>query len=302
MREGFSSSVKAELARLPLSKRCCQKSELGIMLSLPEAIKQSDGQLFLAFNNPSAYRRGFLLLKSLFASSAVKLKKEKDTQGRTVFLLVVKGLKMQELSELTGQVDGIIEAPRCCQRAFLRGAFLTSGSISDPYKQNHLELTSGWELATLVQEVLGRLGIVSRQFSRKGRPVIYLKDGEVIGEFLRLIGTHSSVLRFEQARVAKDVRNAINRVVNCETANVDKTVKAAMEQLQMIKTIDDYLGLVKLPTKLRAVAYKRINNPYASFQELAQSMDPPLSRSAISYRIRQLKKIAEGLSQSDEGF
>ncbi|HBG00621.1 MAG TPA: DNA-binding protein WhiA, partial [Firmicutes bacterium] len=152
-------------------------------------------------------------------------------------------------------------------------------------------------LAERILETLGSLGLEAGITQRKGSLVVYMKDGGQIVNLLNLMGAHAALLRFENVRVMKDMRNQVNRLVNCETANVDKTVKAAMEQLEDIQTIDSVIGLEELPPKLREVARVRLENPYASLQELGGLMVPKMSKSGINYRFRQIREKARQLDK-----
>ena len=183
----------------------------------------------------------------------------------------------------------------CCRKAFLRGVFLSSGSLSDPEKIYHLELVSETEeFSEEIREIMSRFGLNAKTVERKGRIVVYVKEGNQIVDFLGLIQASVSLLNFENTRVMKDVRNNVNRSVNCETANLGKTVSAAVRELHDIGKIDQLIGLDQLPGALREVAYARLKHPDISLKELGEMLDPPLGKSGISHRMRKIHEIAEG--------
>ena len=192
---------------------------------------------------------------------------------------------------------------KCCRRAYLRGAFLNRGSVTNPEKTYHLEIvTEQTAAAERIFHTMVSLDLEAGLIQRQGSWVVYLKEGQLIVNLLNLMGAHSALLSFENVRVMKDMRNRINRLVNCETANVDKTVKAALDQIEDIERIDAELGLENLPGKLQDVARARLANPYASLQELGNSLSPKLSKSGVNYRLRQLKKIAQELDGLEHNF
>jgi hypothetical protein len=185
-----------------------------------------------------------------------------------------------------------------CKKAFLRGAFLAGGSISDPEKTYHLEITCHTKaVAGQVLSVLKGFGLNAKNICRKGNTVIYLKEGENIVDFLNITGAHTSLMEFENIRILKEMRNNVNRVVNCETANLDKIVNASVRQIENIKLVIEKAGLGSLPEGLRQVAETRLKYPDISFRELGEMLDPPLGESGVNHRLRKLDKIAENLLQ-----
>ena len=187
----------------------------------------------------------------------------------------------------------ILQRP-CCKKAFIRGLFLSCGSVSDPEKLYHLELVfANIERARGFRDLLRLSGIPSKIIERKGRQVVYLKEGDLISEFFALTQANTSLLEMENIRVYKDVRNTINRRVNCETANLEKTVSAAMEQKEAISFLQEKKLLGTLAAPLRTLAELRLANPESSLKELGEMMDPPVSKSGVNHRMRKLLKIAE---------
>lgn len=197
--------------------------------------------------------------------------------------------------------DPSVLAKRCCRRAYIRGAFLSHGSVTNPEKNYHLEIfTEKTEVANRIVATINSLELDARLTTRKNNMLVYLKDSDEIVTLLNLMGAHHALLRLENVRVVKDMRNQVNRLVNCETANVDKTVQAAMVQTAEIEKIVARIGLDELPPKLQEIAQLRLENPYASLKELGELCQPLLSKSGVNYRMRQLLKLSEQFSDELE--
>jgi DNA-binding protein WhiA len=187
-------------------------------------------------------------------------------------------------------------AKNCCQRAYVRGAFLSHGSVTNPERTYHLEIfTEKSEVAERVLLTINSLGLSARMTGRKGDLVVYLKDGDQIVTLLNLMGAHKALLHVENVRIVKDMRNQVNRLVNCETANVDKTIKAAVAQIEAVEKIQKHMDLSELPPKMAEIARLRVENPYASLKELGEMAEPPISKSGVSYRIQQLINMSKSL-------
>jgi DNA-binding protein WhiA len=182
----------------------------------------------------------------------------------------------------------------CCRRAFIRGCFLAAGSISTPEKFYHLEIVCAREpLAKQIQSVLLQFGIEAKIVLRKRYYVVYVKEGDQISDILNLMDAPMAVMEFENVRILKDVRNRVNRNVNCETANINKTAFAAAQQLESIAYLRDTVGLELLPKGLRAVAQARLGMPEASLVELGESLDPPVGKSGVNHRLRKIRALAD---------
>lgn len=182
----------------------------------------------------------------------------------------------------------------CCKKAFLRGAFLAGGSISDPEKTYHLEITSHThELANEVCEIISGFELNAKVISRKGSFITYIKEGEDIVVFLNIIGAHTALMELENIRILKEMRNNVNRAVNCETANLDKTVNASYRQVDNIRYIKDNIGYDSLPQNLREIAELRLEFSEANLKELGEMLSPILGKSGVNHRLRKLDKIAE---------
>ncbi|HAN94651.1 MAG TPA: DNA-binding protein WhiA [Firmicutes bacterium] len=261
---------------------------------------------FLDFNTSSPFvaRKILIMLKGLYSELPTQVlvvrSKSRRSQICTVRVLgrAHAGQVYQDLKEQSVVGEAGIPRKKCCRRAYLRGAFLVSGSITNPERTYHLEFSSEQSrVADKILAALWSLDLEAGLTQRKGSLVVYMKDGGQIASLLGLMGAHSALLHFENVRVMKEMRNQVNRLVNCETANVDKTVKAAVAQLEDIELIDSVIGLEELPPKLREVARLRREHPYASLQELGELMRPKLSKSGVNYRLRQIREKARQLDK-----
>ncbi|MCL4514839.1 MAG: DNA-binding protein WhiA [Firmicutes bacterium] len=307
----FSLRVKEELARVIPKDSCCQLAELSALIHMDGAL-QIHGQAELALEilteNAAAARKIFHLVKNLFHSETeILVRKKRRLRKNNVYgIRIPAGAGVREILLKLGLVDddfalvqGIslpLVKRKCCRRAYLRGAFLGKGSITDPEKTYHLEFTVDNPVyAGDLSRLLHSQGVPARVGERKKEYVVYIKEGEQIGQLLALMGAHTALLDFENIRVIKGMRNQVNRRVNCETANLDKTVNAAMQQLENIRVIDEMMGLSKLPANLREVARLRMGHPDASLQELGEMLVPPASKSGVNHRLRRIGRIAEQL-------
>ena len=189
--------------------------------------------------------------------------------------------------------DGTLKR-QCCKRAFLRGAYLCIGSMSDPGKSYHLEFDCiREERARLLQGLIAEFDIPAKIALRKKYYVVYMKEGSAICDMLNIMGAHVSLMGFENQRIVKEVRNSVNRKVNCETANITKTVNAAAAQVRDIMLIQETYGLGELPENLREIAQLRLEYQEATLQELGDLLTPPVGKSGVNHRLRKLSEIAE---------
>ncbi|NLJ79491.1 MAG: DNA-binding protein WhiA [Firmicutes bacterium] len=306
----FSEETRNELARVIPTARCCRLAELSALYELDGFLLGKNNQ-YLDFNNssPLVARKILLLVQGLYPQLPTQVlfirSRTRRAQRYTVRVLgssaaeqVYGDFKKQKMDQ-----ERPILRKKCCRRAFLRGAFLSRGSVTNPEKTYHLEIsTEQSSLAYKILETMDSLTIRAGLIQRKGSFLAYLKDGQQIVNFLNLVGADTALLKFENVRVLKEMRNQINRLVNCETANVDKTITAALTQLEDIRLIENRIGLEQLPPKLRMVAELRVQNPYASLQELANLMAPKMSKSGVNYRLRQIRAKAEQLKNLNPKF
>ncbi|HBH92440.1 MAG TPA: DNA-binding protein WhiA, partial [Bacteroides sp.] len=188
----------------------------------------------------------------------------------------------------------------CCKRAFIRGAFLASGSISDPNKFYHLEIVCDTpSQACQIRDVMNTFGAEAKVIQRKKYYVVYVKEGTQISDLLNVMEAGVALMNFENVRIVKEMRNSVNRQVNCETANLNKTVSAAVRQIEDIERIRDTVGLEYLAPGLRAVAIARLENPDMNLKDLGEILDPPVGKSGVNHRLRKIGEIAAELSGGD---
>lgn len=311
----FSHLTKNELARIPPGPPCCRLAELAALARLDGTLKISRQQITLQLVNENAAvaRRIFTLLKELFdVQPAVLVKRKTRLRKNNVYQVVVSPEQAAPVLETLGLLtpDGRLQEKvppsilrrDCCRRSYLRGAFMAGGSVNHPGATYHLEIISNNQKHALtLAALMKRCGLEARVSTRKGWFVVYLKESEQIAACLSIMGAHAALLEFENKRVMKDMRNHVNRLVNCETANLNKTVQAAVKQVEDIKLIESTIGLDKLPEALRQTARLRISHPDASLRELAEMSQPRLGRSGINHRLRKIEQIARQLRQDTSG-
>lgn len=284
----FSSNVKEELEKVIPNSRHCQVAELAAMIHFGCKIRLSNGypeEITIVSENSSVSRKYFTLLKKTFMINGIT---EKVLQA--VKILDESG----HLHSLSEEINPVLLKNSCCRRAFLRGAFLCFGSMSDPNKGYHLEFVCEYEAwAEQIRQVVASFDIEARIIRRKKYYVVYLKEGAGIVDLLNVIGAHRCLMELENLRVEKEVRNSINRQVNCEAANITKTVNAANKQIQDIELLQKHYGLSNLPENLRQMAKIRLEHPESSLQELGGYLNPPVGKSGVNHRLRKLSEIAE---------
>lgn len=301
----FSEEVKQELARLSINNECCQKAELAALIRLNGSIEISrSGQqgLSVTTQNPATARVIFKLFRAVFGVQAeIYIRRKVRLRKNNVYMVWCRGNVPELLQQVglagSGLSHGVaaeIVAKQCCRRAYLRGAFLAAGAINDPSKVSyHMEITTDYEdQAEVLCRLMGHEGLTPKVVRRKDALVVYLKESEQIVRFLNIIGAHAGLLQFEDARIRKQVRNQVNRLVNAETANLSKTVEAAMRQIDAIRTLAARQELADLSPALRQIAELRLAYPEASLQELGELAEPPLSKSAVNHRLRKLVQLA----------
>lgn len=299
----FSTRTKRELAHIIPENRCCCIAELSAFYDFNGYLMGNGSYLDINHSSPLVTRKILNLIKDLFPQAhtqiltkRAQLRKDQICTVRVLTRehaqLVYENLMHQKYLDTTPR----ILADPCCRRAYVRGAFLSHGSITNPAKTYHLEIfTDKSQVASKVHLSINSLGLESKITVRKGNIIVYLKNGEQIVTLLNLMGAHHALLKFESIRVLKDMRNQVNRLVNCETANVDKTIQAAIRQTEIVKFIEAHMPLSNLPPKLYEIARLRIDNPYATLKELGEMTRPSLSKSGVNYRFNQLAKISEKL-------
>ena len=293
----FSQEVKEELSRHIGSSRHCQLAEIAAIVSSVGSIEVVDGKavsLSLQTDNELVIRKFFTLLKKAFNIGSDKPALEDAGQIDTV----LKAIKMIDLDgrlrDLSEGTSPMVTRNSCCKRAFLRDSFLCLGSISDPNKGYHLEFVCNHEnQAEYIKELIESFDIEARIVMRKRYYVLYIKEGAGIVDLLNIMEAPVSLMNLENLRIVKEMRNSINRRVNCEVANITKTVNAATKQIEDITFIKDHYGFGKLQESLRQMAEVRLEHPDATLVELGKFLDPPVGKSGVNHRLRKLSELAD---------
>lgn len=206
-----------------------------------------------------------------------------------------------EVGENLNVVQNVVIQQSCCRRAFIRGAFLASGSLSDPEKFYHFEIVCATEeKAKQLQGIIATFDLEAKIVKRKRYYIVYIKEGSQIVDILNVMEAPVALMELENIRILKDMRNSVNRQVNCETANINKTVSAAVKQIEDIEYIRDTIGLENLPENLEEIARERVERPEATLKELGEALDPPVGKSGVNHRLRKLCDIAEQLRDRSE--
>jgi DNA-binding protein WhiA len=302
----FTAQIKNEISALDALRDCCLTAELAALARVIGSIHLAPkpGTLVLSTESPAVARKIFKLAKHIGWLSAVTVRYY--SRPRRYHLFIVQ-LPLQQAGQsllrklgladrrgrLRDRLDQRILARGCCRRAFLRGCFLGSGFINRPGSDNHLEFVVGSsEAAEEIDGVLAQFGLTAGVRERKSGFGVYLKEAEQLAEVLRIIGANQGMLAFENNRIIRDMRNQVNRLVNCETSNMDKSVRTGLEQAEMIKDIAASVGLSSLQPNLRRIAELRLEHPEASLADLGRLLDPPLGKSGVNHRLRELRRIA----------
>ncbi len=294
----FSGMVKEELAAHVSSARHCQLAELSALLLYNGGICDGGRHLCLDTENEAVARKCFTLLKKTFNIETVMRGRKRlipdDEVERRVIEALYLAMRTEGKITLTKTVNALLIKNSCCARAWLRGAFLSVGSMSDPRKSYHLEFVCGGKAqAEQLRDVLSEFQIEARIIGRKKYQVVYLKEGAGIVDLLNVMGAHVSLMELENMRILKEMRNSINRRVNCETANISKTVTAAGRQIEDILLIRDRYGFENLPDNLRQMAEVRLEYPDAALKELGGYLEPVVGKSGVNHRLRRLSEIAD---------
>ncbi len=281
----FSSEVKNELAKRMSPARHCQIAELAAIMNLcGQYGREENGGFAIGFQteNEAVARKGFTLLKKTYnIDTDIEIKEAE-----------IRGL-LSKLGDPDRPVSPLLIKSACCKRAFLRGAFLSVGSMSDPAKGYHLEFDcDNAEKARQLQELIRGFDIEARIIRRKKYHVVYLKEGAGIVDLLNVCEAPVSLMNMENLRIIKEMRNSVNRRVNCETANIAKTVNAAARQLEDIEYIRIHYGFQNLPDTLREMAEVRLEYPDVPLKELGEYFTPVLGKSGVNHRLRKLSELA----------
>ncbi|HCE61963.1 MAG TPA: DNA-binding protein WhiA [Clostridiales bacterium] len=299
----FSSNVKAELCKDSLSKKSCAVAEgYGVLLycntfSSTEIRIITESRDFAA-RLPRLFKKAFGITFDQEPAAQDRGKLQFAISSEDKIAKIFETLQMDLKASLTLHVNfGMLEEEAECM-AYLRGAFLAGGSVTDPAKRYHLEMTtSHYKVSRETCALLIECGFSPKELSRGGNNILYFKQSDYIEDFLTAIGAQVSAMGVMEAKVEKDLRNGVNRRVNCETANLTKVVDASMGQMAAIRALEEAGELDKLPGKLRETALLRRENPEATLQELAAMLNPPITKSAINHRMRKLLELARALEE-----
>lgn len=315
----FSGNVKEELSEHWSSARHCQIAELAAILGLCGSIiinSRNEYRVKVHTENKAVARKVFTLIKKTFnIESDISIRRNIQKQSVS-YSVVVKQHQdalrvLQAVKLIDEHLDGfeevrivnpIVVQQTCCKRAFIRGAFLAAGSMSDPKKAYHFEIVCAAEpMAEQIRELMSSFSMDAKIVQRKKSYVVYLKEGSQIVDILNIMEAHVSLMELENVRILKEMRNTVNRKVNCETANLNKTVSAALKQLEDITYLRDTIGLEKLSEGLEEVALARLSHPDASLKELGALLSPPVGKSGVNHRLRKLGDLAEKVRKEQGG-
>ncbi|WHY85351.1 DNA-binding protein WhiA [Neobacillus novalis] len=309
----FASETKKELTNLEV-KTCCIQSELSALIRMNGSLSFSNRKLVVDIQteNAAIARRIYTLLKKSYQVQVELLVRKKMCLKKNNVYIVRLSQQAKEILEDTKIIgDGFtiihdispeLIKKKCCKRSYLRGAFLAGGSVNNPETSSyHLEISSLYkDHNDSLCELMNTFGLNSKTLERKKGFITYLKEAEKITEFLNIVGAHNALLRFEDVRIVRDMRNSVNRLVNCETANLNKTIGASIRQVENIRLIDGTVGLQILPDKLREIAELRLNFPDVTLKELGEMVSGgAISKSGINHRLRKIDEIAEKLRMGE---
>ncbi|MGG7620669.1 DNA-binding protein WhiA [Bacillus coreaensis] len=305
----FASETKKELTNIE-GKECCGKAELSALIRMNGSLSFSNRKLVVDIQteNAAIARRIYTLVKRYYdVQVELLVRKKMRLKKNNVYIVRLSQDAKMILEDLFILEEGFVFAhniaealikKKCCKRSYLRGAFLAGGSVNNPETSSyHLEIFSLYkEHNDSLCELMNTFGLNSKTLERKKGFITYLKEAEKITEFLNIIGAHNALLRFEDIRIVRDMRNSVNRLVNCETANLNKTIGASLRQVENIRFIQDNVGLHILPEKLREIAELRIAYQDVTLKELGEMVSGgTISKSGINHRLRKIDEIAEKL-------
>ena len=311
----FASEIKKEMTQIE-NNDCCKEAELAALIRMNGAISiaRQSHVLDIQTENAAIARRIYTLIKSrysypikLLVRRKMKLKKNNVYIARieegAKDMLVSLNILIEPFTFVRTISDKYLEK-NCCRRAYLRGAFLAGGSVNNPETSSyHLEIANAYEEHNeSLCELMNRFDLKAKILERRNGYITYIKESEKITEFLNLTGAHQALFKFEDVRIIRDMRNSVNRLVNCETANLNKTIGAAFRQVENIKLIDKVVGLDTLPIKLQEIAKVRVEHQDASLKELGELVaGGKISKSGINHRLKKIDQIADQLRQ-DHGM
>jgi len=296
----FAANVKNELVSLEVTEECCKEAQAYGMLIMGRSFTARN--ISLQTENEAVAHQYIEAIKNIIGqepsveiSSAGKITVQVTNTALCKEILAYFGHTGKELTLLINRSS---LNDMCCKKAFLRGAFLSCGAVTDPNKNYHFEFSVPFmnltkDFCALLQE----MGFAPKQIIRKSCYIIYFKESETIEDLLTSMGAMNSSLEIMGVKVIKDIRNRVNRKTNCETANLTKTINAACKQIEEIEYIENTMGSDYLPEDLAVLAQLRKENPDVSLNELGQLLSPPLSRSGVNHRMNRIKAIYESIKK-----
>jgi cell division protein WhiA len=305
----FASEIKKELTTIA-NNACCNKSELAALIRMNGAVSFSrlHYSLDVQTENAAIARRIYTLIKSLYTHPVELLvrKKMKLKKNNVYIVRMNEGVKemlvdmglLIEPYQFVRTISDEYKKKECCRRAYLRGAFLAGGSVNNPETSSyHLEIYNFYEEHNqALCDLLNDYHLHARILERKKGFIAYIKEAEKITEFLNYIGAHQALFKFEDVRIVRDMRNSVNRLVNCETANLNKTIGAAFRQVENIRFIKRTVGLDALPDKLKEIAILRMEHQDVSLKELGEMVSgSKISKSGINHRLKKIDQFADQL-------
>ena len=308
----FSSKVKGELSLHLGNGRHCEIAETAAIVNIcgHTAIFGEHFCLKIQTENFHVAKKCFTLLKNTF--NMIAEVSVRSSGRKHVYTVLVRDFsKAEGILKATGLLyseDGKMQLKKriyspvvssiCCRRAYIRGAFLSVGSVNDPEKNYHMEFVLADEFsAEQLKELINSIGLDAKVVERKEHFVVYLKEGEQIVDLLNIMEAPLALMDLENVRIMKEMRNDINRKVNCETANLNKVVGAAVKQLEDIEYIEEKIGLSSLPEQLEEIARLRLEYPDKSLKELGSFLSTPVGKSGVNHRLRKISNIAEALRE-----
>ncbi|MEC5425380.1 DNA-binding protein WhiA [Virgibacillus sp. C22-A2] len=309
----FASEIKKELTGIEVDD-CCMHAELAALIRMNGVISLSkqNYSLDIQTENAAIARRIYILIKSTFSLPVELLvrKKMKLKKNNVYIVRLKKGVRdmLAELDILQEPLTFIRTISKnyfkkdCCKRSYLRGAFLAGGSINNPETSSyHLEISNFYkEHNDALCDLLNHFELHARKLERKNGFIVYMKEAEKITALLSIIGAHNALFKFEDVRIVRDMRNSVNRLVNCETANLNKTIGAAFRQIENIKLIENTVGLDRLPEKLHEIAILRVEHQEVSLKELGELVTGgKISKSGVNHRLKKIDEFAEKIKRGE---
>ena len=312
----FASRTKKELTQIE-DEDCCTRAEIAAFIRMNGSLSFSNKNLSfdVQTENAAIARRLYSNLKKLYPYKIELLvrKKMRLKKNNVYICRIREGAKpiLKDLLILTGtfefknEISSDLIKKKCCQRSYLRGAFLAGGSVNNPKTSSyHLEIFSIYkEHSEALVDLMNKFQLNAKSIERKNGYITYLKEAEKISDFLGLVGAHVALMKFEDIRILRDMRNSVNRLVNCETANMNKTIGAAQRQVGNIEYIKNTIGLDQLPDRLQEIAQLRVENQDITLKELGELVSgATVSKSGVNHRLRKIEEIADNLRNGGIGI